>query len=322
MNNIWCRFFAFIAGLACLALAGSVAAQGYPARPVRIVVPVAPGAGADIIARSIAPGMSQSLGQPIIIENKPGAASLLGYEHVARQVPADGYTGIIAAVSGLAILPLITKDLRFDALKDLPPVIGLAEVRLIFGSPAKAPWKSLEEMVAYARANPGRLNYGSSNASVRFWMDVLVRELGINVVHVPYRESSAYFQALVSGEIQMGLVSPSSALPMGDRFRALAVTGERRSAASPDVRTLAELGHPRIQGVGYSLNVRLGTPAVAIEKLHAAASRALQQQEVRAQLANIHVDIGGGSTEAASKRLSDEAAIFAEIAKVSNIQPE
>ncbi len=137
-------------------------------------MPVAPGAGADIIARSIAPGMSQSLGQPIIIENKPGAA----------------------------------------------------------------------------------------------------------------------------------------------------VTGERRIAVSPDVRTLAELGHPRIQGVGYSLNVRLGMPAVAFEKLHAAASRALQQPEVRVQLANIHVDIGGGSTEAASKRLADEAAIFSEIAKASNIQPE
>ena len=322
MRSVSRHAFWLIAGIASVTLADSAVAQTFPVKPVKIVVPSAPGAAADILARAIAPDMSQFLGQSVFVENRTGAGSLIGFEYVARQVPADGHTGIIAAVTGLAILPLTVKDLRFDALKDLPPVIGLVEARLIFGSPAKVPWKSLGEMVTYARANPGKLNHGGSNATVRFWNDALIRGLGIDVVYIPYKESSAYFQALATGEIQMGFVAESSAITLGEKFRVLAATGERRSAASRDVPTLAELGHPRIRGVSYSLNVPAGTPKPAFEKLHAAASRALQQQDVKVRLEKLRMEIDGGPTEAAAKRLAEEAAVLAEVAKASGVQPE
>ena len=143
-----------------LCCAPQAAAQEYPNRVIRIVITYAAGGVPDIVARIVAPEMSKVLGQPVIIENKPGADTVIGFDHVARLSPADGYTVVAAMVQGLASLPLLTKDLRFDAIKDLPPFIDLTDSRLVFGSAASYPWRSLNELMANARANPGKLNYG------------------------------------------------------------------------------------------------------------------------------------------------------------------
>lgn len=320
MNSRMHRWTTLLAAVFCALSPCAVLGQAFPVKPVRFIVPSAPGAAADILARAIAPGMGQFLGQPVIVENKAGAGSLIGFEYVAKGVPADGYTGIIAATTGLAILPVITKDLRFDPLRDLQPVINLAEARLIFGSPSKAPWKTLAELVAYAKANPGKLNHGGSNATVRFWNDALIRDLGIDVAYIPYKDSATYYTSLTANEIQMGFAAESSAIAMGDKFRALATTGATRMPTARDVPTLTELGHPQIRGVGYALNMPATAPRVSMEKVHDAAARALQTPDIQARLKGMGLDVDAGSMDAAVKRLVEEAAVLAKIAKVTGFQ--
>lgn len=297
-------------------------AQEFPARPIRYVVPNSPGTAVDLVARLMAPGMSKALGQAVSVENKPGASETIGYEYVARQMPADGHTIVIAAVSSLAILPLISKELRLDTLKELAPVMNLVEGRYFFGSPSSAPWKTFGELVLFAKANPGKLNYGGANPTVRFWKEALIRDLAIDVTYVPYREGARYLQALAAGEVQMGSLAEGSAMNLRDKFRALAMTGDRRNAAFPDVPTFKELGHPQIGGINYSLNVRAGTPRPITEKLHAAAASALSQAEVKAALGKIQLEIVADSSEAAAKTLQEQGRLFADIAKKAAIQPE
>jgi tripartite-type tricarboxylate transporter receptor subunit TctC len=130
------------------------------------------------------------LGQPVVVENKPGADAIIGFEYVARQLPADGYTLVIAAVSGLATLKLTSKDLRFDPLRDLPPLTDMVEGKYVFGSSSGQPWKSFAEFVSYAKAHPGKLNYGASSTTVRMQTDALMRDLGLDTVYVPYRSGA------------------------------------------------------------------------------------------------------------------------------------
>lgn len=297
-------------------------AQEFPARPIRYVVPNSPGTAVDMVARLMAPEMSRVLGQSVVVENKPGANETIGYEFVAKQMPADGYTIVIAAVSSLAILPFTVRELRLNTLADLPPLMNLVEGRYFFGSPSTAPWKSFAEMVAHARTNPGRLNYGGANPTVRFWKEAIVRELGIDVVYVPYREGARYLQALAAGEVQMGAMAESSAMTLGARFRPLAVTGSARNPAYPDVPTFRELGLSQIGGINYSLNVRAGTPKPVMDRLHAAASAALKQPEVKTALAKFQLEIVGDSPEAAARVLQDQGRLFADIAKKAGIVPE
>ena len=311
-----------LTGLACALATSLTHAQVYPAKPVRYIVPYGPGATLDIVARTMAPEMSRALGQPLIVENKPGADAIIGLEHVAKQSPADGYTVTIAAVAGLATLPLTVKELRFDPLKDLPPVISMVEGAYIFGSAAKYPWKNYAEFVTNGRANPGKLNYGASSTAVRLLSEALIRAVGINVVYIPYKEGGAYITSVGAGEVQMGFMSEGSAIGLGDRFRALAVTGATRRATYRDAPTFAELGHPEIRGVAYSLNVAAGTPKPIVDRLNAAASIALQQPEVRAQYGKMRLDVVGGTPEEAARILATMAKTYAEIAKNVGIQAE
>lgn len=151
------RAFLMLVTAACVFGADSTMAQDYPSRPIRFIVPNTPGSSTDFPARIISPAMSKLLGQPIIVENKPGAAQLLGYEYVAKQVPADGYTIAVVTVPALVTLPLTVKNLRFDPLKDLRPIIGLVEQRFLLASSSQESWNTFREMVGYAKANPGKL---------------------------------------------------------------------------------------------------------------------------------------------------------------------
>lgn len=306
---------------AALALAaGTARPQDYPTKPLRIVVPSSPGQLLDIAARVMGPEMSKSLGQPVIVENKTGASQLIGYEHVARQSPADGYTMATVNVPGLATLPVTTKDLRFDPLKDLPPFLVLGEGRITLGSSSKLPWKSFAELVAYAKANPGKLNYGTSSVNARLATEALVRDLAIQGTHVPYPAAGPYVQALATGEVHMGLISDNGAIGLGDRFRVLAVSGEERRPPFLDVPTFKELHYPQIRGLSFSLNVRSGTPKAALDKLRAAGLRALQQPEVKATMAKLQLQPVSDTPEEAAKRLAEEASFFAEMAKKVGIQ--
>jgi tripartite-type tricarboxylate transporter receptor subunit TctC len=291
-------------------------------KPIRFIVPNTPGTIPDIVARLIGPEVSKNLAQPVVIENKPGAGQIVGYEYVAKQVPADGYTVLTANGLDLAGLPITAKDLRFDPLKDLTPVIGLVEGRFFLSSSSEFPWKTFAEFVSYARANPGKLNYGTSSTIPRVQMEALIRELGLNIVHIPYSGGGPAVQGLVAGQVQLGFLAESQVNSLGGKIRTLAVTGDARSKNFPDVPTFRELGYPQLRGVSMLLNVPAGTPKAAIDKLHAAASKALQQADVRARFEKAGFDVVEQSPEAAAKSLVEASRFFAEVARKAGIQPE
>lgn len=311
----------FLMMAACLLCFGLAQGQSYPVKPIRFIVPQDPGTDPDKLARVVGPEMSKILGQPLVIENKPGTNSIIGFEFIAK-APPDGYTIAVASVPGLAILPVIVKDLRFDPLKDLPAFIGVAQARFVFGSSTRYSWKSFNEMVAYAKANPGKINYGAAAAQVRLPIEALVRDLGLDGVYIPYRGGALYLQALASGDLHFGFLSQAAAIAMGDKFRVLAVTGEERAAGFRDAATFKEVGMPQIRGLALSFNAPAGTPKLALDKLYAAASRALQQPEVRAGIAKFLYEVNEETPEQAARRLAEEAKFYAEVGRRIGMQPQ
>jgi len=302
--------------------AGTASAQAYPDRPIRMIIANTPGTVADTLGRLMAAEMSKTLGQPIVVENKPGANAIIGLEYVVNQKPADGYLLISTAVSALASLPVTVKELRFDPLKDLPPFIGVAEVPYVLASPAAAPWKEFGEFVAYAKAHPGKLNYGAPAPTVQLPIESLTRAIGLDIVHVPYKGGGPYMQAIVANEVQLGLIPESSARTFGERLRPLAVTGDQRLAAFPQVPTFKELGYPQIRGLSYSLNAPAGAPKAAVDKLYAAASQALRDPEVRARIEKVGYTVTNQSPEIAAGRLAEEAGYLADVARKIGLEPQ
>lgn len=299
--------------------AGFAIGQDYPSKPIRFIVPNTPGSGVDLAARVVAPEMSIFLGQSIVVENKPGANGVIGYEYVATQVPADGYTLVCAFVEGLASLPTIFKDLRFDPLKDLPPIINLVESRLVLASGSGVPWKSFEQWVAYAKTNPGKLNFGSGTTALRLAMDALAQNLGLEIVFIRYGSGAAFYQGIKTGDV-VGLIAAGSVSGLG--VRTLAITGAQRDAALPDTPTFSELGHSYIRGSNVSINVRVGMPKAVTDKLYASASWALQQPRVKAAFAKSQRDIVAQTPEAAARSLAETAKMYSETAKRLGIRPE
>lgn len=298
-------------------------AQEFPSKVIRIVVANAAGTSPDIVARIMAEEMSKVLGQSIIVENRPGANMVIGYEHVAKSVPADGYTVALVYPTALATLPVTVKNLRFDPLKDLVPVIGLGEGRLLIMSSNQRPWKTFKDFVDGAKANPGKLNYGSPSTAVRLTTEALIRGIPINVTHIPFSAAAAYYQAIATGEVDMGLVAVSTANTFKERTRILAVTGATRLKEYPDAPTFAELGLAQVSGLSFTLNVPVGTPKAATDKLYAAAATALKKPEVRARFAAIQLEMfEDNSAAATAKRLADEGKFVADVATKIGIKPE
>ncbi len=316
-----------VIGIAVLALAGSgrVSGQDYPNRPITFVVANAGGTPSDNVARFFATEMAKVLGQPIVVENKPGANQVIGLEHVARLAPADGYTFISAFQTAVVTLPVVVKDLRFNPTKDLIPVAGLATERLALWSSAKQPWSNFGEFVQHAKSSPGKLNYGSPSAATRLTMEALLKSptLSLDVVHIPYKGSAPSFQALLAGEVHVGLGALQAAVASGDKIRLLAVTGETRSPKLPDVPTFKELGFGHVQGVKHVLLARAGTPPRILENVYRAYTTVMQRPEFRARLAATGLEpFADSSAEASAKNMADEQQMFADIAKRIGIQPE
>lgn len=311
----------YVVGSILLSVMQVGVSQEFPTKPLRFVVANTPGSPPDLVARILAPDMSKVLGQPVIVENKPGAGQRIGLEYVAKQVPADGHTIASVVVPTLAILPLTVKELRFDPLKDLLPFIEFAEGKLVLGSSSRLPWKNFQELVSYAKQNPGKLNYGASGQNVRLPVESLIQKFGIDIRYVPYNAATPYYQALVAADVQLGLLAESTAVSFGEKFRVLGVTGERRSATLPDVPTFAELGHP-LPGLTYSVNAPAGVPRPAVAKLYASASHALKQPGVRNALEKQQLEIVDRPPEVAVKHLAEVGKFLAEVAKKVGITKE
>lgn len=296
-------------------------AQEFPSKTVRIVSASAAGGSIDTAVRLIAVEMSRTFGQQVIVENKTGGNQTIAYTYVAKQVPNDGYVIAAVSVGSMTSLPLIMKDLQFDPLKDLPPILDIGEGRLLFAAPRGQSWKTVKELVGYSQANPGKLNFGTSASSLYLYMLELLRALGVKANYVPYNNSgSAYMVALANADIHLGFVTIAQASSLRDKYQFLAVTGEQRRAPYMDVPTLAELGYPQIKGTAYSLNAPVGVPKMALDRLYSAASQALKQPGVIAGYDKLGVDIVNNTPEQAARRLAGEAKLFADIAKSSNVK--
>jgi tripartite-type tricarboxylate transporter receptor subunit TctC len=304
-----------------LAIAPAVA-QDFPSKPIRFIVPSTPGSSVDIVGRVMAPEMTKLLGQAIVVENRPGAANLIGFEYVASQVPKDGYTLAVASTNSLAILPLTVKDMRFDPVQDLPPLIGVGESRLLFGSAPQLPWKNFAELIAYGKANPGKLNHGASASISRLPTEIILRTHGIQSVYINYPTVGPYVTALRTADVHVGVFSDAQYVSLGDKFRILAVTGERRHADLPDVPTFKEVGFPQVGGQKFSLHAPLGVPSSVLAKLQAAAAKTLALAEVKAQLAKIGIEVANEGPELAAKGFADIAKLYTSIAKDIGYKPD
>ena len=307
-----------LAALLQLAVSTGVA-QTFPSKPVRIVVGEAPGTVNDLLPRMMAPHMSKTLGQPVLIENRPGAGQLISYEYVVRAEP-DGHTAVVVSVTGLGIVPLTVKDPKIDIHKDLVPVIGIAEGVLALGTSSKKPWSSLREVLDHAKKNPGQLNVGTVSPTTLLASGIILK--GHQVQMVPYTSGASYYQAALNGEIDLISAAVQSLEGFGDRMRILAVSGRSRLPGLPSTPTFSELGLPKVAGIGYSLYVRAGTPSQAIDRLYASAADALKLPEVEAQVSKSRMTIIATPPAETARAFAELAQTFADTAREIGMRPQ
>lgn len=287
---------AFGAGLALSALPFALRAQAFPAKPIRVVVPFAPGGPTDLMARTIAKSISARTGQAVIVDNRPGGGGVIGMSDIARGA-ADGYTLVmpsILAVTNPALMP----DYPFDTLRDFMPLTVVGFVPHAVVMMPDHPARTLQDLVALAKAKPDTLTYGSSGVgtSAHLGAALFAQRAGIKVTHVPYRGSSAAIQDLFGGRIDFMFLDMSTALPQikAGRLRALAVAPARRFEGLPDVPTVAEQGYPGFDVHGwYGLMVKAGTPGPVVETLYAEVKRALDSKEVKDIFQGQGIEPGG-----------------------------
>ena len=298
------------------------AAQDYPARPIRIIVGYAAGGGNDLIVRVMAPRMSEALGQPVIVENKPGAQAIIATEYVAK-APPDGYTILMGPTGPMAMNPATYAKLPYSSTRDFAPISTIGHFPLIVTVGASLPVHSVKELIDYAKKNPGKANYGSSAAAFQIATELFKQKTGTEFVHIPYKSSGESVQATVAGQVTMTICDPppaSGPLRAGT-VRALAITSSERHPSWPDVPTLAEAGVPDVEvwlWTGFFAPVR--TPSAIVERLQKETARVVRLPEVRDSLAKLGVDPVGGSSEELRTRLARDIEKWTAVAKAANIR--
>ena len=273
------------------AIPAAAAAQTFPDRPIRWIVPFPPGGGADVTARTITAKVAESIGQPFIVENRAGAGGAIATEFVARAA-ADGYT-LLQTTNGHAIQPHLRK-LTWDAVKDFAPITIVATYPLVIAAHPSVPARSLQEMIAYARANPGKLTYGSSGTGgpLHLGAEIFKRAAGVDILHVPYKGNAPMTLAVVSGEVSMVFDSMTGPLPhiRAGKLRALAVTGTKRAAVLPEVPTAQEAGVLVAYEAWNGMLAPAATPPQIIARLNREIARAVASPEVNQRLSGLGYD--------------------------------
>ncbi len=303
-----------------------VFAQAYPARPIRLVVGFAPGGAADIVARTLAEPLSRILGQPLVIDNRPGAGSSIAAEHVAKSA-ADGYTVLIASPSSILVNPLLSPQLG-QPLRELTPVSKVSSSPLVVAVNPATGVASMRELIELARKNPGKLNYASSgNGSAPHMAAVLFQSLTkVDIVHVPYKGGAPAVQSVLAGDTQLCFATPPSVLPLvhGGRLRALAVTSRERTPLVPGVPGMAEAGLPGYEiAFWYGFFVPAGTPAEVVRKLFDATSQALSLPETGKALAPQGTETSGSrSPQDFATFLAEDAKLWERLVKESGAKAE
>lgn len=296
-------------------------AQAPSDKPLRIVVPFGPG-GSDTLARAMAEKLSVQLKQPVIVENKPGAAALIGSEYVAAQ-PADGNT--ILFLGGGSLTPVLIKDLKFNLLKAMRPVVCVARGGMTLMVPGTLPVNNFKEFVDYAKKNPGKINFSYTAGSILLGSEMLKSRAGFEATAIPYKGSTQVATALIAGEIQMGIDVPLFYVGMikEGRIKALAHGAAERSPSLPDVPTLAEVGVPDLAfAFSFGFWAPAGTPDAAVNRLNVAFNTVLKEPDIRARLAQAGVVPVGGAPEVHSRQVSDEQNMWAQAAAKIGYKPE
>jgi tripartite-type tricarboxylate transporter receptor subunit TctC len=293
------------------------AAQAYPAKAVRVVVPLAAGGTGDTLARAVAEEMAKILGQPFIVENRPGSGGIIGTEQVAKS-PADGYT--LLSVSPSHVINPVLRGKTYDPIRDFEPITVIANTHQLIVGHAAVPASTVKELVAYAKRHPGKLNYGSagSGSATHLNMELFKSMTGTFIVHIPYRGSTQSRQDLLAGEVQLSVDGLLPTLPhiRAGKLKAFGLTSSRRSKVAPEIPTLAEAG---VTGYAsdtwYALAAPAGTPRDAIAALHAAAVKAINTPSVRDRLEKQGAELVGGTPADFRKLLETELALWTKVVK-------
>jgi tripartite-type tricarboxylate transporter receptor subunit TctC len=314
-----------LAGAALLAALPPALAQGsFPTHPLKLVVPYTPGGAADVLGRAVADRMGRTLGQPVIIENRPGAGGAIAAEYVAKS-PADGYTLLLAGTTALVLYPLLNAGKpAYDAQKDFAGVGMMAFSPLVMVVDAKAPAGTAPAFAMGAKAHPGTVNFGSSgNGSAMHIVGALYSTVaGLDLTHVPYKGSPPALNGLMSGEVQTVFDLVASAKPLidGGKLKALAVTSARRSSVLPEVPTLQEQGYKDFDfAVRYALVAPGATPHAVVERLNKELNAAIGDPAVAAQLKNLALDVMPGPAGAVMAFAAKERARLGPVIKANNI---
>ncbi len=303
-------------------LAPLAIAQEYPVRPIRFIAPFAPGGGNDITSRIVAEGLTQALGKPVIVDNRPGAGSIIGTEIVAKAAP-DGYTLLNAGIS-IAFNVALYQKLPYDSLRDLAPVTLLADQPNILVAHPSLPAKTLKEFIALAHSAPGKLTYGSSGigGGTHLAMELLILSLKIELVHVPYKGTGPGLTALLGNQVSVIFSTFASALPhvKAGRLRAFGVSNARRAPTLPEVPTIAESGVPGYEySTRYGMMVPARTPRAIVEKLNQATASVLNSQEARQKLLAQGIDPMPSTSAEYGAYLKSETEKWTRVVRAANI---
>lgn len=318
--------FAFLLSLLPLAAATDARAQAYPSRPIKIVVTFPLGGAPDILARLFGAKMQESLGQPVIVDNRPGAGGNIGADYVAKS-SADGYTVVMGTVGTHSINPSLYSKMPYDPIRDFAPVIQVASTPNLLVVNPGVPAKTVQELIELARSKPGSLSYGSPGigTSIHVSGELFNTMAGVKTVHVPYKGRQFAIPDLLSGQIQFMFDNMPSALPVAKegRLRALAVTTAKRHPAAPDIPTMAESGLPGFEATSwFAVYAPANTPSDIVGKLNAEMNRILGLADVKEKLSGIGLDPLGGSPEQLAAYTKSEIAKWARVVKDSGARAD
>ena len=319
------RFLGLVAAL-CAAPWSPTWAQRYPEKAVRIVVPYVAGGNLDVTARLFANGLAEELGQPFVIENRPGANGNTGTEQVVRSVP-DGYTLAMVSAGTMTINPSLYKTMPFDPERDLAPVSIVSSGPMVLQVNNALPIGNMAELVAYAKANPGKLNFGSggNGTLAHLSTEMLRARTGIDIVHVPYKGTALATSDVIAGHIQVMFDTLSTAAPLirDGKLRAIAVTSARRSAAFPNLPTIGEAGiRDYVAETWAGLVAPAGTPREVTARLQAAVARIAAREQIQSRLAAVGSEAVGGTSEQFASTVRTERARWAEIVRISGAKSD
>ena len=310
----------------CFALAGTAWAQPYPSRPIRVIVPFVPGGNVDITARTVAPALGDALGQPVVVENRPGAAGMVGAQAMMSS-PADGYTLMMGSNSSLAVAPNLYPSWPYDPIKGIAPISNLAITPFVLVVKLGLPAQSLADFVKLAKEKPGQLSMASGgNGSSNHLVGELFQMMtGLKFSHVPYKGTGAALVDLAGGQVDLLFDQASSTVPnvRGGKIRALAVASSSRQSALPDTPTFAEAGLRDFEIDNFTgLVGPAGMPADAVAKLHAAAVKALATPQVRERFASLGVQPVGDTPEQFGAVIREDLARWSKVIKSAGVKVE